>query len=76
MLLGKFDEYPERPIEQYEEAFMDEATKKKLEKGKPKKKKKGPSLPIPDWAVELPDLIKRENDLRSFLNDKDNLKLD
>jgi len=55
MLLGKFDEYPERDVEVYELAFMDEATKKKLEKGKPpkKKKKKGPVFPVPEWADDL-----------------------
>lgn len=66
-------DYPEREYPEPEEIDP----KKKDKKAPPKKKKKkADNFPTPEWALELDDVVKKVNEMRSLIQDKDNLKLD
>lgn len=65
--------YPERDYPEPEDPNLKEKGKKgQVQK---KKKKKEPPFPVPDWAEDLNDVIKKVDSMRQLSNDKSNLKL-
>ena len=73
-----FLEYPER--EYPEEEVVDPRNKnkqpKKEEPKKKKRKKKEPPFPIPEWGLELDQVITQVQNMESLIADRDNLHLD
>ncbi len=71
-------DYPERIYPEVEE--MDPKKKKQAkkedDKKKKKKKRKEPPFPIPEWAIELEQLVQQINQMQSLVADADNLHLE
>jgi hypothetical protein len=64
------------PIREYPEAEDPNDKKSKDKKAPPKKKKKEPPFPLPDWAEELDEVVKKYKEMEQLAQKKDLLKLD
>ena len=64
------------PTREYPEAEDPNDKKSKDKKAPPKKKKKEPPFPLPEWAEELDEVIKKYKEMEQLSLKKDLLKLD
>ena len=69
------------PVREYAEPEVLDPKKKKQvkkeeEKKKKKKKRKEPPFPIPEWAIDLEQLIQQVGQMNSLVGEAENLNLD